>query len=159
VHTETAFVLTIFVLCYAMVSGLIRRWYLAPALIFVVVGAIVGRFGIGLVNVGEHTAAFTVLAQLALTVILFNQASMLDLRALLRARRVPLRLLAIGIPVTVAFGTATAVVLLPLLPFLGGRVPGGDRGAHRSRIDRCPSRRPPHSRAGEARAFGRKRLL
>jgi len=117
VHTETAFVLTILVLCYAMVSGLIRRWYLAPALIFVAVGAIVGRFGIGLVNVGEHTAAFTVLAQLALTVILFNQASMLDLRALLRARRVPLRLLAIGIPVTVAFGTATAVVLLPLLPF------------------------------------------
>ena len=116
-HTETAFVLTILVLCYAMVSGLIRRWYLAPALIFVAVGAIVGRFGIGLVNVGEHTAAFTVLAQLALTVILFNQASMLDLRALLRARRVPLRLLAIGIPVTVAFGTATAVVLLPLLPF------------------------------------------
>jgi sodium/hydrogen antiporter len=117
VHSETVFVLTILVLCYATVSGLIRRWYLAPALIFVAIGAIVGRFGIGLVNIGEHTAAFTVLAQLALTVILFNQASMLDLRALLRGRRVPLRLLTIGIPVTAAFGTATAVSLLPLLPF------------------------------------------
>jgi hypothetical protein len=57
VHTETAFVLTILVLCYAMVSGLVRKCYLAPALIFVALGAIVGRFGIGLVNAGEHTAA------------------------------------------------------------------------------------------------------
>ncbi len=116
-HNETAFVLTILVLCYAMFSRLLRRWYLAPALVFVTVGAVVGRFGVGLVNVGQHTAAFTVLAQLALTVILFNQASRLELRALLRGRRVPLRLLTVGIPVSVALGTATVVGLLPLLPF------------------------------------------
>lgn len=116
-HTETAFVLTILVLCYAMVSGLIRRWCLAPALIFVAVGVLLGRFGIGLVNVGEHTETFTILAQLALTLSLFNQASTLDLRALLQGRRVPLRLLAVGIPMTAALGTAAAVVLLPVLPF------------------------------------------
>lgn len=116
-HSETAFVLTILALCYAMFSGLFRRWCLAPGLIFVACGALLGRFGIGLVNAGEHTAAFTVLAQLALTVILFNQACVLDLRALLRGRRVALRLLTVGIPVTVALGTVTAVILLPLLPF------------------------------------------
>ena len=30
-HSETALVLTVLVLCYAAVSGLVRRWYLAPA--------------------------------------------------------------------------------------------------------------------------------
>ena len=115
-HTEAAFVLTIVVLCYAVVSGLVRRLYLAPALIFVALGMILGRFGFGLVDVGEHTEGFTVLAQLALTVILFNQASVLDLRALIRGRRVSLRLLAIGIPATIVLGTLTAVLLLPELP-------------------------------------------
>jgi len=115
-HTEAAFVLTIVVLCYAVVSGVVRRLYLAPALIFVALGMILGRFGFGLVDVGEHTEGFTVLAQLALTVILFNQASVLDLRALIRGRRVSLRLLAIGIPATIVLGTLTAVLLLPELP-------------------------------------------
>ncbi len=115
-HTEAAFVLTIVVLCYAVVSGLVRRLYLAPALIFVALGMILGRFGFGLVDVGEHTEGFTVLAQLALTVILFNQASVLDLRALIRGRRVSLRLLAIGIPATIVLGALTAVLLLPELP-------------------------------------------
>jgi sodium/hydrogen antiporter len=115
-HTETAFVLTIVVLCYSVVSGLVRRLYLAPALIFVALGMILGRFGFGLVDVGEHTEGFTVLAQLALTVILFNQASVLDLRTLVHGRRVSLRLLAIGIPATIVLGAVTAILLLPELP-------------------------------------------
>jgi sodium/hydrogen antiporter len=38
-HSHTAFVLTVLVLCYAVVSGLVKRWYLAPALIFVLFGS------------------------------------------------------------------------------------------------------------------------
>jgi sodium/hydrogen antiporter len=115
-HTETAFVLTIVVLCYAVVSGLVRRLYLAPALIFVALGMILGRFGFGLVDLGEHTVGFTVLAELALTVILFNQASALDLRALVRGRGLSIRLLGLGIPASIVLGAVTAVLLLPELP-------------------------------------------
>ena len=68
------------VLCYALVSGLVRRRYLAPALIFVAVGMVLGPSGFGVLEVGAGTQGFTILAQLALTVILFNQASRLDLR-------------------------------------------------------------------------------
>ncbi len=32
-NQETAFLLTVVVLCYAVVSGLVKRLYLAPALI------------------------------------------------------------------------------------------------------------------------------
>jgi NhaP-type Na+/H+ or K+/H+ antiporter len=114
-YTETAFVLTIVVLCYALISGLVRRLYLSPALIFVALGIILGRFGFGLIDVGEHTGGFKLLAQLSLTVILFNQASVLDLRSLARGRRVSLRLLAIGIPATIVLAAVTAVFLLPEL--------------------------------------------
>ena len=115
-RTETAFVLTILVLCYAVVSGLVRRWYLAPALIFVAVGMVLGPSGFGVLEVGAGTRGFTILAQLALTVILFNQASRLDLRTVLGRGRLTLRLLAMGIPVTIALGTLTAVVVWPVLP-------------------------------------------
>jgi NhaP-type Na+/H+ or K+/H+ antiporter len=116
-HTETAFTLTFLVLAYAVVSGLVRRAYVAPALIFVVFGAALGPAGLGLIDVKNAAAeSFTVLAQLALTVILFNQASRLNLRTVLGCGRLTVRLLAIGIPVTVALGTLTAVVLLPVLP-------------------------------------------
>jgi sodium/hydrogen antiporter len=117
VDTEIAFVLTILVLCYAVVSGLVRRFYLAPALIFVVLGVILGPSCLGLVKVDVHASGFTVLADLALTVILFNQASALDLRVVLHRGHLSLRLLGFGIPITVALGTLTAVLVLPALPF------------------------------------------
>ena len=85
--TDTAFVLTLLVLCYAVVSGLVKRWYLAPALIFVLFGMVLGPFGFNVLEGGPDAATFTVLAQLALTVILFNQAAELDLSAVVVAAR------------------------------------------------------------------------
>jgi NhaP-type Na+/H+ or K+/H+ antiporter len=117
VDTQTTFVLTVSVLCYAVVSGLVKRWYIAPALIFVVLGVVLGPSCLGLLEVGQHTTGFTVLADVALTVILFNQASPLDLRAVIRRGHLSLRLLGFGIPITVALGTLTAVLVLPALPF------------------------------------------
>jgi NhaP-type Na+/H+ or K+/H+ antiporter len=116
-HTETAFALTFLVLAYAVVSGLVHRWYVAPALIFLACGMALGPSGIGVVEVENANAqSFTVLAQLALTVILFNQASRLNLRTVLGRGRLTLRLLAIGMPVTVVLSTLTAALLMPVLP-------------------------------------------
>jgi sodium/hydrogen antiporter len=116
-HSETALVLTVLVLCYAAVSGLVRRWFLAPALIFVVVGIVLGPSCLGWIETGSDTKGFAVLSELALTVILFNQASALNLQNAFRRGHLPLRLMAIGIPVTFVFNTAIAVLVLPVLPF------------------------------------------
>jgi NhaP-type Na+/H+ or K+/H+ antiporter len=115
-HSQTAFVLTVLVLCYAVVSGLVKRWYLAPALIFVLFGILLGPFGFHVIDVDTDAASFAVVAQLALTVILFNQAAALDLTAMVRRRGVTFRLLVIGIPLALALGTATAVLVLPVMP-------------------------------------------
>lgn len=113
---ETAFFLTLLVLCYSVVSGLIARWYFAPALVFVLLGMVLGPFGFGLLEIGDDAEVFTVAAQLALTVILFNQAAELDLRAVLRRRDVTFRLLVIGIPLALVLGTVTALLVLPDMP-------------------------------------------
>ncbi|HEY6646274.1 MAG TPA: cation:proton antiporter [Mycobacterium sp.] len=115
-RTDTAFVLTVLVLCYAVVSGLVKRWYIAPALIFVAFGMALGPFGFGVIEAGADTASFTVLAQLALTVILFNQAAMLDLPSVVRRGHITFRLLVIGMPLAIGLGTVVALLVLPQMP-------------------------------------------
>ncbi|MDT5149549.1 MAG: sodium/hydrogen antiporter [Mycobacterium sp.] len=115
-HSNTAFVLTVLVLCYAVVSGLVKRWYLAPALIFVLFGIVLGPFVFNVIDIGTDAASFTVVAQLALTVILFNQAAQLDMSVVFRRREVTFRLLVIGIPLALTLGTLTAILVLPVMP-------------------------------------------
>jgi NhaP-type Na+/H+ or K+/H+ antiporter len=79
-HSQTVFVLTVLVLCYSAVSGLVRRWCVAPALIFVVLGILLGSSCLGWIEAGSDAKGFAVLSELALTVILFNQASTLNLQ-------------------------------------------------------------------------------
>ena len=116
-HHGTAFVLTFLVLCYAVVSGLVKCWYVAPALIFVALGMILGPSGLELVELAGDTEGFTIVAQLALTVILFNHASTVNVRKALRRGHLTLRPLAIATPITFTLGTLTAVLLPPVLPF------------------------------------------
>lgn len=116
-HSHTPFALTVLVFGYALFSGLVKRWYVAPALIFMLLGMALGPFGFGLLDAGPATEGYTVLAQLALTVILFVQASNLDLDRVVQRGLVSLRLLVIGIPLTLALGALTAAVLLPVLPW------------------------------------------
>lgn len=116
-HTQTTFVLTLLVLVYAVISGLVKKWYVAPALIFMVLGMALGPFGLHVLDAGPEAQSFAILAQLALTVILFNQAAMLNPDAILSRGRVPLRLLAVGIPVSLILGTITATLILPVLPW------------------------------------------
>jgi len=116
-HSITPLVLAVLVLGYAVVSEQVNRRYIAPALIFMLLGMALGPFGLHLLDAGPATEGYTVLAQLALTVILFNQAAKLRLNRIRWHGPVALRLLVVGIPVSVALGALTAAALLPVLPW------------------------------------------
>ncbi len=116
-HSQTALVLVALVFCYALVSGLTSKWYVAPALIFVLLGMALGPFGLNLLDAGPGTEGYTTLAQVTLTVILFVQASRLDLGSVLRRGLLSFRLIAVGLPLTLALGALTAAALLPVLPW------------------------------------------
>jgi NhaP-type Na+/H+ or K+/H+ antiporter len=112
----TIFTLTVMVLCYAVISALVKRWYVAPALIFVLCGMALGPFGLGAIEVGNEVNNFLLPAELALTLILFNQASALDLSAVVRRGGITFRLLVIGIPLSLGLGTLTGALLIPIMP-------------------------------------------
>jgi NhaP-type Na+/H+ or K+/H+ antiporter len=117
VHYTTPLVLAVLVLGYAVVSERVNRLYVAPALIFVILGMALGPFGLHLLEAGSGTEGYTVLAQLALTVILFGQAAKMRFDRIRPHGPVTLRLLIIGIPLTVLLGAVTAAALLPVLPW------------------------------------------
>ena len=116
-HHTTPLVLAVLVLGYAVVSEQVNRSYVAPALIFLILGMALGPFGLGLLEAGPGTEGYTVLAQLALTVILFNQAANLHFDRIRLHGPVTLRLLIVGVPLTIVMGALTAAVLLPVLPW------------------------------------------
>ncbi|MFM9033639.1 MAG: cation:proton antiporter [Mycobacterium sp.] len=116
-HQTTPIVLTVLVLGYALVSERVDRLYVAPALIFVILGMALGPFGFGLLDAGPGTEGYTALAQLALAVILFDQAARISMERISLRANITLRLLIIGIPLSLGLGALTAVALLPVLPW------------------------------------------
>ncbi len=116
-HETTPLVLAALVVGYALVSEKVNRSFIAPALIFVLLGMGLGPFGLHLLDAGPGTQGYTMLAQLALTVILFNQAAKLNFGRIRWHGPLTLRLLIVGIPLTVLLTALTAVVLLPVLPW------------------------------------------
>ena len=95
-HQTTPLVLAVLVIGYALVSEKVNRSFIATALVFMLLGAALGPFGLHLLDAGPGTEGYTVLAQLALTVILFNHLAACTLhirhvenRRQIKRRRLP----------------------------------------------------------------------
>lgn len=99
---------------YAVFSRSAEKWPVSMPMLFVAAGAITGLSGV--VDVSADGAAVALLAEVTLAVILFSDAVRIDLGRLRRALGVPVRLLAIGLPLTIVLGTAMNSVLFPDFP-------------------------------------------
>jgi NhaP-type Na+/H+ or K+/H+ antiporter len=97
----------------------ISRWLsgtpVTPAIVFVAVGLLVGPQVLGEVDLESSSATVRTLAEATLALVLFCDASRIDLRLLRGAVGVPLRLLGIGLPLTIALGAAAAAVIFDQL--------------------------------------------
>lgn len=82
-----------------------------PAMVFVACGLIVGPQVIDGIDLPSTSGSVRALAQATLTLVLFSDASRIDLATLRRSVGVPLRLLAVGLPLTIALGALAAATL------------------------------------------------
>src|SRR5215218_1797999 len=90
-----------------------RPGALAPAIAFTDAGLVVGTEGLGWIDVSPDAGSLRVLAEATLALVLFSDASRIDLRALREGYAMPARLLGIGLPLTIGAGTLAALVVLP----------------------------------------------
>ena len=79
-----------------------------PAMLFVAVGLLVGPEVLDGIDLESSSATVRTLAEATLALVLFCDASRIDLRQLRREVGVPLRLLGIGLPLTIALGAVAA---------------------------------------------------
>ena len=99
------------VLAVAGVSRRLTNTSFTPAMAFVLIGLLLGPLVIDKVTVTSTSATVRTLAEATLAVVLFADASRIKLRVLRREYVVPLRLLGIGLPLTIAAGAVLAAAL------------------------------------------------
>ena len=90
---------------------------ITPAIVFVSIGLLVGPRVLGEVDIPSTSSTVRALAEATLALVLFSDASRIDLMALRREISLPARLLGIGLPLTIAFGALAAAVIFGELTF------------------------------------------
>ena len=98
----------------ALLSGLARRSVLSLAAVFVLAGFVLGEGATGVLHFKASSGFVTDLATVALIVILFRDGLEIDAELLQREWRLPLRKLAIGMPLTAAIVALVAHALTGL---------------------------------------------
>jgi NhaP-type Na+/H+ or K+/H+ antiporter len=103
------------VLGVAAISRRLSGTPVTPAMVFVAVGLLVGPAVLDGIDLESSSASVRTLAEATLALVLFCDASRIDLRMLRREFGVPVRLLGIGLPLTIALGALAAAVIFDQL--------------------------------------------
>jgi NhaP-type Na+/H+ or K+/H+ antiporter len=103
------------VVAFAAGSRRLEGLGVTAPLFFVTTGLLAGVEVLDWIHLSLETSGVRLLAEGALALVLFADASRIDLRALRREYGLPVRLLGIGLPLTIVAGASLAVGLLPRL--------------------------------------------
>jgi len=105
------------IFAYGIVSRTLGRYNVSAPMVFAALGIICGPSLLGIADYRLTGHSGLVIAEIALVVVLFSDASRSDLGELRNDGSWAGRLLVIGMPLTIMAGTATAVVLMSGIEF------------------------------------------
>ena len=110
---EELFAVAAVILLFGAISRRAERSPLTPPMFFIAAGCLMSEHGLGLLEFDVSGTVVHGLAEITLVVVLFTDASRIDLACLRREESLPLRLLGVGLPLTIVAGTVIGVALLP----------------------------------------------
>ena len=96
----------------SLIQKRIATWPLTGPMLFVCGGMLLGPDGLNVFKLQLGNESITLVAELTLALLLFSDASRINTAKLRQSIGIPARLLGIGLPLTIAFGTVMASVLL-----------------------------------------------
>jgi sodium/hydrogen antiporter len=105
-------VLAAVVFAFGLVSRRLEGTVLTAPIVFVVAGFVLGPWGLGLVEFKLDDHNVLLVSEIALAIVLFTDAASTNLSSLRQNEALPLRLLGIGMPLTIVLGTIVAALLL-----------------------------------------------
>ena len=112
-HPSGLVLLGLVAIGYALVAGFLERESVGGPVVFTVAGLLLGPLVLDVFNPQPEGFDVRVLAELTLALLLFADASTIGLRELRRHAGLPLRLLAIGLPLTMVLGTVVFHLVVP----------------------------------------------
>jgi NhaP-type Na+/H+ or K+/H+ antiporter len=113
-------VLLAIVICILLAASISRRiqgTILTLPMVYTFFGIILGGLVLDIIPLTVENVIVEVIAELTLVIVLATDASRIDLRGLFRDHNLPTRLLGIGLPLTMFFGTIAAVLVFTDLSF------------------------------------------
>ena len=109
-------IIALLVAGYALVAARLDRLSIGPALAFMAIGILLADDVLGPISFEPQAEPLKVLSETTLTLLLFADASTIRAHALRQDVAPVARLLIIGLPLTIALGTGTALLLFPGTP-------------------------------------------
>ncbi len=97
---------------FSVFSGKLQGTVITAPLLFIVFGYVIGEGGLGIARLDLDHGAIHILAEVTLILVLFSDAARIDLSRLRQDHNLPLRMLALGLPLVMVAGTAVAMLLL-----------------------------------------------
>jgi len=108
-------ILAVFVFLYSAVAGGIERTMISGPIVFTVVGLVIGPLGLGWLQPDLDNDGLRALADITLALVLFIDAANADLGVVKRGFRIPQRMLAFGLPLTILLGFGLGLLLFDQL--------------------------------------------
>ena len=110
-NLEDLAVVSACLLVWGLFAARLERWNLTSPIAFLVVGLAVANGPWSFVTLHLHSSTIRSIAEVTLALLLFSDAARVNAKRLLADVAVPVRLLGIGLPLTIGIATGAAVVL------------------------------------------------
>lgn len=104
------FVIALIVLTYGFFSKALEKFNISGPMIFMFLGVLLSPLVFGLTNLKVDETVVEIIAEIALILVLFTDASSLNIEKLRREWRLSVRLLFIGLPLTIVFASGVAIL-------------------------------------------------
>lgn len=109
---EALAAIAIFILFFGLISRRLEKSIITPPMAYVLFGLLISSSALGIIQeVKINNEFIKILAEITLVILLFTDASRIKLKELRRDYNLPLRLLGIGLPITIILGTGLALLL------------------------------------------------
>jgi len=110
--------IALLVLIYGYISKALTAINISGPMFFTGLGLLISPLGLDVSQVDINAEFVTIIVEIALVLVLFSDAALLDIKLLWRSWKIPARLLLVGLPITIIFATYTAQFIFPNEPHL-----------------------------------------
>ena len=101
------------IVLWSVFSARLERLYISAPIALLVMGLVATHGPLAIIHFNPHSSTVRSLAEVTLALVLFTDASRVNINELRRDIGLPVRLLAFGLPLTIGVGTATAFAIIP----------------------------------------------